>query len=92
MISRFFRAIAALYMNAYREQALRDAFPDVTFSEGVIVKGMQGFHPGKGVFLDRRCYLNCTGGDWSGRKGYIILGENSEVGPYGTDGGRHQPC
>jgi acetyltransferase-like isoleucine patch superfamily enzyme len=82
MILRFFRALTALVRAAYREQLLRDRYPDVRFNEGVIVKGLQGFHPGKHVILDRRCYLNCTGGEWSGAKGFIKLGDNSEVGPY----------
>lgn len=50
--------------------------------EGVIIRGERGFHPGKAVFLDHRCYLNCTGGEWSGGKGFIKIGDNCEVGPY----------
>lgn len=82
MIFRFFRSIRTLLRTAYGEQALRDRFPTVKMSEGVIIRGSQSFQPGKGVFLDRRCYLNCTGGRWSGRRGFIKIGDNSEVGPY----------
>jgi acetyltransferase-like isoleucine patch superfamily enzyme len=82
MIFRFFRSLGSLVRSAYREQLIREIFPMVTMAEGVIIRGERGFFPGKGVFLDRRCYLNCTGGDWSGGKGFIKLGDNSEVGPY----------
>ena len=82
MIRRLFRSIATLFRTAYRDQQLRDRFPTVKMAEGVIIRGGQSFQPGKGVFLDRRCYLNCTGGDWSGRRGFIKIGDNSEVGPY----------
>jgi acetyltransferase-like isoleucine patch superfamily enzyme len=82
MFFRFFRSIGSLVRAAYREEALRDRFPTVKMAEGVIIRGESAFHPGKGVFLDRRCYLNCSGGSWSGRRGYIKIGDNSEVGPY----------
>jgi len=82
MVFRFFRALGALLRSTYRDQQLRDRFPGVTISEGVIIKGEQSFYPGKAVLLDRRCYLNCVGGDWSGHRGFIKLGDNSEVGPY----------
>lgn len=82
MIIQFLRSIAAVIRTAYREQSLRGRFPTVKMSEGVIIRGAQSFQPGKGVFLDRRCYLNCTGGAWSGRRGFIKIGDNSEVGPY----------
>lgn len=82
MISRFFRAVRSLLRRAYDDQTLREKFPGVKINEGVVIKGVQGFHPGKGVLLDRRCYLNCTGGEWSGRTGFIKVGDNSEIGPY----------
>ena len=82
MLFRFFRALAAIVRSAYRDQALRERYPSVKFNEGVVIQGLQGFQPGKGVLLDKRCYLNCTGGDWSGRKGFIKIGDNSEIGPY----------
>jgi UDP-2-acetamido-3-amino-2,3-dideoxy-glucuronate N-acetyltransferase len=82
MIFRFFRALRNLLRGAYRDEQLRDRFPTVKMADGVIIRGAQSFTPGKGVFLDRRCYLNCTGGAWSGRRGFIKIGDNSEVGPY----------
>ena len=71
-----------MFRSAYRDEVLRDRFPTVKMADGVIIRGGQAFSPGKGVFLDRRCYLNCTGGEWSGRRGFIKIGDNSEVGPY----------
>ena len=82
MIFRFFRALRSLFRMAYRDEVLRDKFPTVKMSEGVIIRGAQAFQPGKGVFLDRRCYLNCIGGTWSGKRGFIKIGDNSEIGPY----------
>jgi acetyltransferase-like isoleucine patch superfamily enzyme len=79
---RFIRVLRTLLRTAYRDQEMRDRFPTVKMADGVIIRGAQAFSPGKGVFLDRRCYLNCTGGDWSGRRGFIKIGDNSEVGPY----------
>lgn len=82
MFLTFFRSVGALVRTAYREQALRERFPGVKMAEGVMIRGESSFEPGKGVFLDRRCYLNCAGGSWSGRRGFIKIGDNSEVGPY----------
>jgi acetyltransferase-like isoleucine patch superfamily enzyme len=82
MILRFFRAVGTLFRAAYRDEELRGRFPDVKINEGVIIRGSKAFHPGKGVILDRRCYLNCVGGAWSGRQGFIKIGDHSEIGPY----------
>jgi acetyltransferase-like isoleucine patch superfamily enzyme len=82
MILRFIRALGDLVRQAYRDREMRDRFRSVKFNEGVVIKGPQSFYPGKGVLLDRRCYLNCTGGEWSGKSGFIKIGDNSEVGPY----------
>ena len=81
-IIRFFRALAATIRAAYRDEMLRARFPSVRMSEGVIIRGAESFQPGKGVFLDRRCYLNCAGGAWNQHRGFIKVGDNSEIGPY----------
>jgi acetyltransferase-like isoleucine patch superfamily enzyme len=82
MIGRFLRACATQLRAAYREQELRDKFPQLRLSEGVVVRGLSRFTAGRNTLLDRRAYLNCAGGDWNERKGFIKIGENCEIGPY----------
>jgi acetyltransferase-like isoleucine patch superfamily enzyme len=82
MIGRFLRACAAQLRAAYREQELRDKFPHLRLSEGVVVRGLSRFTAGRNTLLDRRAYLNCSGGGWNKHKGFIRIGENCEIGPY----------
>jgi len=82
MIGRFLRACITQLRAAYREQELRDKFPHLRLSEGVIVRGLSRFTAGRNTLLDRRAYLNCAGGEWNGYKGFIKIGENCEIGPY----------
>ena len=76
------RALTTQLRAAYRDQELRDKFPHLRLSEGVVVRGLSRFTAGRNTLLDRRAYLNCAGGEWNGRKGFIKIGENCEIGPY----------
>jgi acetyltransferase-like isoleucine patch superfamily enzyme len=82
MIGRMLRAFATQFRSAYREQELRDKFPHLRLSEGVVVRGLSRFTVGRNTLLDRRAYLNCAGGGWNGHRGHITIGENCEIGPY----------
>ncbi|HEY5095054.1 MAG TPA: acyltransferase [Candidatus Eremiobacteraceae bacterium] len=82
MIGRFLRSCAAQLRAAYRDQELRDKFPHLRLSEGVVVRGLSHFTAGRNTLLDRRAYLNCSGGAWNAYKGFIKIGENCEIGPY----------
>ena len=61
---------------------MRDRLPGVSIGEGVVVRGIEALTYGKNLVLDHRAYINCRGGDWNSRSGYVTIGDNSEIGPY----------
>lgn len=63
---------------------LAKRFPQVTFGEGVILRGSEKFSAGPGCFIDTRAYLSCAGGEWNNYSGYVRLGSNCEIGAYST--------
>ncbi len=77
-----FRGARTALLRRFEQQMVRKRFPQVTFGEGVILRGPDNFFPGAGCFIDVRAYLNCAGGDWNNYSGYIRLGNNCEIGAY----------
>jgi acetyltransferase-like isoleucine patch superfamily enzyme len=76
------RAYLQLMRQAYQDELLRERFPTVTFGRGVIVRHADKFFPGKGVFIHDLAYLNCSGDEWNGFKGFLRIGDNSEIAPF----------
>src|SRR5450755_511205 len=76
------RAFARMMRLSARDIALRARLPDARIGEGVVVRGIDRFTAGKGLILDHRAYINCRGGEWNQRGGYVTIGDNSEIGPY----------
>jgi acetyltransferase-like isoleucine patch superfamily enzyme len=60
-------------------RALRARSPGLRIAERVIILGVDQLTAGRS-FLDVGAYLNC--GSIIGKRGYIRIGDNSEVGPY----------
>lgn len=85
-IGRTVRVLRRAYLRAiqaaYYDEELHRHFPQVVFGRDVIVKRMERFYPGKRVFIHDRAYLHCAGTEWSGGRGFIRMGDNSEVGPF----------
>lgn len=65
---------------AREELRFRRAHPDAVLGEGVLLYGTERIQAGRGLFLDRRAYLNP--GNMNEGRGYIRMGDNVEIGPY----------
>jgi acetyltransferase-like isoleucine patch superfamily enzyme len=80
ILERLAAAPAAL-RRALREEITneveRRGLPQIHFGSGVILRGSKRIRAGRKVFLDHRAYLNCNG-----EHGFIVLGDNVEIGPY----------
>lgn len=63
-------------------RALRERAPDLIIAEGVILRGADRLTVGRGVLFDVGAYLNAA---WmNGKRGYIEIGDNVEIGPYAS--------
>jgi acetyltransferase-like isoleucine patch superfamily enzyme len=80
--ARALRAALRQLRLGMRDIDLRDRLPDASIAEGVVVRGIDRLTVGKGLILDHRAYINCRGGVWNKRGGYVTIGDNSEIGPY----------
>jgi acetyltransferase-like isoleucine patch superfamily enzyme len=81
-LRRLRRAFRRSLDQAYQEEVLHERFPTVTFGRGVIVRHADKFYPGKGVIIHDLAYLNCSGDKWNDFRGYLKIGDNSEVSPF----------
>ena len=81
-LRRSYRAAKRLLGEALEVEALRERFPQLTLGQGVIVKGVDKFSPGKDVFIDQRAYLSCRGTEWNDFQGHINTGDRVEIGPF----------
>jgi maltose O-acetyltransferase len=48
----------------------------------VIIRHAGKFFPGKGVLIHDLAYLNCSGDEWNGYRGFVRIGDNSEISPF----------
>ena len=80
--SKHVRALARALRLSAQDVAMRDRLPGASIGEGVVVRGIEALTYGKNLVLDHRAYINCRGGDWNNRSGYVTIGDNSEIGPY----------
>jgi acetyltransferase-like isoleucine patch superfamily enzyme len=76
------RAFSRLMRVSALDIAMRDLLPNATIGEGVIIRGIERFTSGKDLILDHRAYINCRGGAWNKRAGFVTIGDHSEIGPF----------
>ncbi len=79
LLSTKYRAARAVFRS---ELAFRKRHPDAVISDGVLLFGADRISAGRRLFLDRRAYLNA--GTLNDCGGYIRVGDNVEIGPYGV--------
>jgi acetyltransferase-like isoleucine patch superfamily enzyme len=79
---RLGRAYSRALSQAAQQEALYERFPSVTFGRGVIVRHADKFFPGKGVLIHDLAYLNCSGDSWNDYRGFIRIGDHSEISPF----------
>ena len=70
-------AVLRSFRDELHNEIERRRLPQVHFAGGVIVRGAQHVKTGKGCFFDHRSFINCNFKD-----GFIIMGDNVEIGPY----------
>ncbi len=80
--ARWMRAAAAQLRIGLRDVELRDKLPDASIGAGVVIRGIDRLTTGKGLILDHHAYINCRGGEWNNRGGYVTIGDNCEIGPF----------
>src|SRR5450755_1002305 len=76
------RALVRALRLSKRDVVLRDRLPNATIGQGVVIRGIDHFTSGKHLILDHHAYINCRGGAWNNRAGYVIIGDHSEIGPF----------
>jgi acetyltransferase-like isoleucine patch superfamily enzyme len=64
------------------DEIQRRELPGVTFGSDVLLRGADRITAGSNVFVDHRVYIHA--GTVNKRRGYVILGNDVEVGPYGV--------
>jgi acetyltransferase-like isoleucine patch superfamily enzyme len=75
-----FRALLDAWRVAYADRNVRACYPDVIFARGSVLLGHDRVRLARNVFLDIGAYLNPS--TVNDRRGFIEIGENSEIGPY----------
>ena len=71
---------------AGEEQRIRRMFPTTEFAHNVRLQGVERMTFGKGVVLDRGCFLTC--GTLNEGRGYIRVGDNTEASAGAAPGER----
>jgi acetyltransferase-like isoleucine patch superfamily enzyme len=77
LLMRGLRRAFSLFLADERE---RRFLPHVAFGGEVRLRGARRMRAGRNVFIDHRAYLNCS--TVNGRRGFIHLGDDVEIGPY----------
>jgi tetrahydrodipicolinate N-acetyltransferase len=74
------RALLGALRVAIDDELQRSALAHVQCAPGVRIRGSDRVSAGRGVFIDHRAYLNAS--TVNGRRGFIHIGDYSEIGPY----------
>jgi acetyltransferase-like isoleucine patch superfamily enzyme len=76
------RVFVRLMRLGARDIAMRDRLPNASIGDGVVIRGIERFTSGKNLIIDHRAYINCRGGAWNKRAGFITVGDHCEIGPF----------
>ena len=66
----------------YAIYKIQNKFSSVRFEEDVLIKNPERLTVGENVIVQKGTILHCGGMEWSRRKGYIKIGDDSVISPY----------